>query len=128
MKSILDMRIYFNEHRGCWLKFSFDEWAELARQDQETFERKRTEFINQVIKNSEPDVQHKLQCIQFKINVERKKSKSAMGSCIRMQSMLMDYFIDEFIPTLENTSIKLTKTNSDNTESIHSAVIIPFSK
>lgn len=108
------------------MNFIFDEWAELARKDKQAFEKKRMELISQLIKNSDPDVRHKLQCLQFKINMEREKSKSAMGSCIRMQRMLMNHFVDKFIPTIENSRKLLINDNFRKIENNHTATIIPF--
>jgi len=86
------------------VEFDFDEWAELARRDPELFEDKRRkvieEHIKQCIENNCSAVKRSLQGLQFRIDMERRKSKNPMGSCTRLSCMLMEQFYSKFYPAL----------------------------
>ncbi len=86
------------------LGFDFDEWAELAKRDPESFEDKRRKVIEEHIKHGIENrclaVKRSLQGLQFRIDMERRKSKNPMDSYIRLSRMLMEQFYSEFRPTV----------------------------
>lgn len=77
-------------------EFDFDYWMKLNKDDPDVFEDKRKKLLDQFIENS---FHHKrrIQGLQFKIDMERRKARSAMGSCIRLSDLMKDYFQNEFI-------------------------------
>jgi len=84
--------------------FEFDEWAELAKLDPELFEDNRRKVIEehfkQNIENGCLAKKRLLHGLQFRIDMERRKSKNPMGSCTRLSRMLMEQFYSKFYPSL----------------------------
>ena len=84
--------------------FDFDEWAELAKRDPELFENNRRKVIEehfkQNIENRCLAEKRLLYGLQFRIDMERRKSKSPMDLCIRLSCMLMEHFYSKFHPAL----------------------------
>jgi len=81
--------------------FNFDYWASLYQSDPERFEREREKLVNEFIGH----VNHgskRLKGIQFRIDMERRRSKNPMGSCLRLSNLMMDQFYDEFVPRFGN--------------------------
>lgn len=70
------------------MTLNFNEWMELARQDPAAFERQRSQAIEELILQSPPQMQQKLQCLQWRIDMERNRSKNAMEACTRVYSMM----------------------------------------
>jgi len=85
-------------------EFDFDKWAELAKKNPALFEDNRREVIEehfkQYIKNRCLAEKRLLQGLQFRIDMERRKSKNPMDSIIRLSCMLMEQFYTEFHPAL----------------------------
>lgn len=74
------------------MAFNFDEWAQLARQDQAAFEEKRASTLKQAIAdcaNSDKE-RRRLNGLQFKVDMIRRKHKTPLGSCVALSEMLMD--------------------------------------
>lgn len=74
------------------MKFDFDEWAQLAKQDKIAFEEKRANTLKQYIASrasNERDLR-RLNGLQFQINMIRRKHKSPMGACIAISEMMVD--------------------------------------
>ncbi len=74
------------------MKFDFDEWAQLAKQDKLAFEAKRDATLKQFIEScaSNDNDLRRLNGLQFQINMIRHKHKSPMGACIAISEMMMD--------------------------------------
>jgi len=84
--------------------FEFDKWAELANSDPNAFEEQRCAIIKRVIDSIclEKDRRRALEGLQFRINMERRRSKTPMESCVRLSSMMKDQFLTNFYPLLKN--------------------------
>ncbi len=84
--------------------FEFDKWADLANRDLDAFEELRSSIIEQVIDATclERDSRRALEGLQFRIDMERRKSKTAMESCIRLSSMMQEQFFSSFHPTIKS--------------------------
>lgn len=79
--------------------FDFDYWKELYISDSHLFEIERAAFIEDYIESNLTDTR-RIRGIQFRVDLERKRTKSTLGSCIRIHNLLMTHFHHEFIPTL----------------------------
>ena len=73
--------------------FDFEAWAKLAKEDPEEFERRRVEEIRKVI-DARPDLRHRLEGLQFRIDAERKLARTPLKACLRMSTMMWDSFYD----------------------------------
>lgn len=68
--------------------FDFDEWAKLAASSPEAFERRRQEWLNLLISDSNDA--RRLRGLQCRIDLERMRARTAMGSCLRLSSLMWD--------------------------------------
>jgi hypothetical protein len=78
-------------------EFDFEMWAELAQADPEAFELKRQAVIDDFLtkcKISE-ERRHRLQCLQWRINVERNRASNPMDACVKINRMMWDAFAGE---------------------------------
>lgn len=72
------------------LVVDFDAWADLARADPDSFERKREDLLEEFFKQIPQKRQQRLRGLQFRIDMERRKARSAMGACIKITAMMWD--------------------------------------
>jgi hypothetical protein len=111
------------------MKFDFDEWAQLAKQDNVAFEEKRTEILKQFIAScaSNDNDLRRLNGLQFQINMIRRKHKSPMGACVAISEMMMDKLYE--LMTLDIAELILNaenKTENKTDDKIASGNVIPF--
>ncbi len=71
-------------------QFDFDVWAQLAKNDPEAFEAKRLSMIEDIIVQAPPALQQRLRGLQWRIDVERERSKTPLQACIRISNMMWD--------------------------------------
>ena len=72
--------------------FNVDEWRRLAVEDPQEFERRRKAAIRAVIERAPPEHQARLLQLQFRIDLERRRAKTALGATVRLQSMMWERF------------------------------------
>jgi hypothetical protein len=70
--------------------FNFDEWAKMAKEDPEAFENKRKKMIQDVIDATSPEVQRRMQGLQWQIDNVRSTSSNPMASCLKISQMMWD--------------------------------------
>jgi hypothetical protein len=70
------------------MEFDFDKWARLARDDPEEFERQREATLRATIAAAPSEHRQRLEGLQFRLNMERQRSESPLGSCIRLNSLM----------------------------------------
>jgi hypothetical protein len=70
--------------------FNFDDWARLAKSDPEAFERKRRETLEAVIDNAPAAMQTRLRGLQWRVDMERSRAKSANSSCVEIYRMMWE--------------------------------------
>jgi hypothetical protein len=64
--------------------FDFEEWALLAKTDPEAFEAKREEAIAQLIERATPQMQTRLRGLQWRIDMDRRRSSTPLSSCMNI--------------------------------------------
>ncbi len=69
---------------------SFDEMVRLAKEEPENFEAMRQELIESTITDAPEDHQRRLRGLQFQVDMERRRSGSAMAACINISKMMHD--------------------------------------
>ncbi len=72
-------------------EFDFDQWCELAKSDPEQFEAKRREVIDEFISSASPSMEKRLRQLQWRIDMERKRCKNPMMSCMKLFDMMWDF-------------------------------------
>jgi hypothetical protein len=70
--------------------FDFDEWLDLLKRDPESFENRRLESIEELIVNAPEDKQHRLRCLQWKIDRVREKMPTPLAACVAISDMMWD--------------------------------------
>ena len=68
----------------------FDHWTALARQDPELFETERSHVIETAIRSAPIQKQHRLRCLQWKLDQIRKTSSTPMVASLQMNRLLWD--------------------------------------
>ncbi|MGH8671935.1 MAG: DUF3135 domain-containing protein [Burkholderiales bacterium] len=76
------------------MDFNFDEWSKLAHQDREEFERRRAALIEDLIRTAPPEYRRRLRGLQFQVDMERRRSSTPLGACVRISAMMWDRFAD----------------------------------
>lgn len=74
-------------------EFDFEAWAKVARENPEEFERRRQQEIRKVI-DARPDLRHRLEGLQFRIDAERKLARTPLKACLRVSTLMWNCFYD----------------------------------
>jgi hypothetical protein len=69
---------------------NFDEWAHLAESNPQAFEAQRIQVIDRAIQQAPTHKQHRLRCMQWKLDQIRNTSRTPMVACLRMHRMLWE--------------------------------------
>jgi hypothetical protein len=102
----------------------FHHWALLADCDPQAFENLRRELIEQFIQEAPEERRQKLRCLQWRIDQERRLSKSPLGACIRLTRMMWDKVMAQG-GLLDNLQ-QLSKDLEGNAHTERSATLLPF--
>lgn len=70
--------------------FEFTDWSTLAISDPVTFENKREQIIEDFIQSVPKSRQHRLRCLQWRIDQTRKLSRNPMDACIKLSQLMME--------------------------------------
>ena len=73
------------------VEFDFDYWCKLAKSDPEVFEQKRQQQIETYLDDvPDAEIRLRLQGLQWRIEMERKLSKTPMEAAIRIYDMMWE--------------------------------------
>lgn len=75
--------------RSCFLNFNFNEWKRLASSDPEAFEKERQLVIEAFL--SRCATHPRLRCVQWRIDMERRKYRHPLVSCVHLYNMMWNY-------------------------------------
>ena len=109
---------------------SFDVLMELAQNDPEKLEEIRQKLSEEIFADATPHLRPKLEGLNFRINMERQRSKNAMQSCLRISALMHDSFEkmrQELDVLVSSPSSNLHLT--DETDSAYTPIkenVIPF--
>lgn len=70
--------------------FVFEEWAELAQSNPEAFEQQRKEYIASFIATAPGKQRSRLERLQWRIDMERRRAPTPISACVRISRMMMD--------------------------------------
>ncbi|MFV1983996.1 MAG: DUF3135 domain-containing protein [Thiohalomonadales bacterium] len=85
--------VKFNEQvKDFDLEFDFDMLVMLAENDPDDFEDFRQELINDYIKSLPQERQHRMECLQWRIDGTRNQSKNALSACMAITEMMWQSF------------------------------------
>ena len=105
--------------------FDFDFWRQLAEKDPESFEKHRAQLIHSVIESSPAFLHKRLRGLQWRIDMEIRRSKNAMDSCLRINRMMMDS-VYEKNGLLESIRNLMDHTGHRRSEPLAYADVIPI--
>lgn len=71
---------------------SFDELLSLAQQDPNKLESLRKELVASTINSAPDDMQERLKGLQFTIDMEVRRSKNPMSSCMKLSELMHESF------------------------------------
>jgi len=70
------------------MEFDFDTWARLAKDNPAEFERQREAALRATIAAAPSEFRQRLEGLQFRLNLERQRAGTPLGSCVRMNSLM----------------------------------------
>jgi len=97
--------------------FDFDDWARLARTAPDKFEQRRRDAIESLISSSNNP--RRLRGLQWRIDIERKRARTPLQSCLRISTMMWDAFMDlnDALKTISGNDCESTSALSHATGS-----------
>ncbi|TCV90455.1 uncharacterized protein DUF3135 [Sulfurirhabdus autotrophica] len=108
---------------------TFIDWATLVKEDPIAFEEKRRQEIENLISRAPARLQHRLRCLQWRIDLERKRSSNPLSACLRLYSMMWDSILSDrgFLQALQKLTGEDLSVKERN-PTIKSAQILPFKR
>ena len=67
---------------------SFEALVALAKEDPAEFEELRDQLCKQILDQAPEHISRRLHGLQFKINMERQRSKTAIKSCLELSKLM----------------------------------------
>lgn len=101
---------------------SFEVMTKLAKNHPKLLEDLRQDMINELIDSAPLDKQRRLRGLQFKIDMEIRKSKTPVASCMQLSKMMMESFSEL------SDALHAIKEPSKETETENNAEVATFSK
>jgi hypothetical protein len=95
----------------------FDTLAQLAREKPDELEQLRQKITRDLITGAPQHMQERLNGLQFQIDMERRRSSSAVSACLKISSM-MNQSLDQLRAALSNPEEFLRNRPQHNAEVI----------
>ena len=73
---------------------SFEELTTLAQEAPEALEALRRQLCEQILQQAPDHMCRRLKGLQFKIDMERRRAKTPMASCLKLSSMMNDSLLE----------------------------------
>lgn len=118
----------YRQNLGALMEFNFDEWSALYRSDPEEFERRRTEEIRKVIAAAPATSRRRIEGLQFRIDMERRRAKTPLAACIALNRMMWDSFMElqQALRDLLDAAEAKTASPGAKREAARVAQVLPF--
>jgi hypothetical protein len=75
--------------------FDYDYWSQLWKDDPEAFEIERNRFIERFIASVSEDKRQRLYGLQWRVDMERQRSKTPYAALLRLQKMMWESVLGE---------------------------------
>ena len=116
------------ERQKSFQAMDFEHWLDIAQQDADTFESMRLAAIEELIASAPERGRQRLRCLQWRIDQERRLSRSPMGACVRISRMMWESLmgedgLTEHIRGLNNSHKQECSTTEPHS---HRAPVIPI--
>jgi hypothetical protein len=92
----------------------FDYLKSLADTDPQELEKLRRRYSQQIIESAPEHFQKRLNCLLFQINMEKRRSKNSIHSCITLSKMMMDSYVglqDAMVDFCDQKTIEVQSEN-----------------
>jgi len=96
---------------------SFDELRKMAENNPEQLEQLRQQMVEEAINNAPESYQRRLRGLQFQVDMERRRAKNPMDSCIRISKMMHDHLY-QMRETINGAQLESVFTSPVQTESV----------
>lgn len=108
-------------------RIDFDEWSALATNDPVRFEALRAQALDEAIRRAPPDRQHRLRCLQWRVDQVRRTSRTPIAACVRISRMMWDSVTGQggLLENLDDLRNLRRRTPARFSEG-HTATILPF--
>lgn len=107
-------------------KFRFDEWLELSQKDPQAFEVLREKTISEFIDGVADERQHRLRCLQWKIDRVRETNPTPLAACVAISDMMWDSLEKLHKIYYEYDSITSLKDGNAILTPLPNATVLPF--
>ncbi|MFT6122117.1 MAG: hypothetical protein ACJASG_000639 [Oleiphilaceae bacterium] len=116
---------------------TFEALLALAKEDPVEFEALRDQLCKQIVDQAPEHISRRLKGLQFKINMERRRSKTALKSCLELSKLMNNSLIEldealsnpqEFLMKHNSTAPQAENTNQTNTKKSSAEIIQLFPK
>jgi hypothetical protein len=116
---------------------TFEALLVLAKEDPVEFEALRDQLCKQIVDQAPEHISRRLKGLQFKINIERRRSKTALKSCLELSKLMNNSLIEldealsnpqEFLMKHNSTAPQAENTNQTNTKKSSAEIIQLFPK
>jgi hypothetical protein len=75
--------------------FDYDYWSQLWKDDPEAFEIERKRFIERCIASVPEEKRQRLYGLQWRVDMERQRSKTPYAALLRLQKMMWESVLGE---------------------------------
>jgi hypothetical protein len=116
---------------------TFEALLVLAKEDPVEFEALRDQLCKQIVDQAPEHISRRLKGLQFKINMERRRSKTALKSCLELSKLMNNSLIEldealsnpqEFLMKHNSIAPQAENTNQTNTKKSSAEIIQLFPK
>lgn len=116
-----------NEMKDKSKAFDFEYWRDLAKKDPDAFEQKRAEAIEAFLTDvPSEELKRRLRGLQWRVEIERKRSYNAMDSAIRIYDMMWDSVARNYEELQKLAAMLDPSMDSPAPEQQVSAKVLPF--
>lgn len=77
------------------IRFDFDQWSKLARDDPQAFERERTRVLDRAIDQAPEARRQRLRCLQWRVDRVRQRAGTPLSACMEMSRLMWDSVLGE---------------------------------
>ena len=77
------------------IRFDFDQWSKLARDDPQAFELERARVLDRAIDQAPDARRERLRCLQWRIDQVRRRARTPMSACVEMSRLMWDSVLGE---------------------------------
>ncbi len=100
----------------------FEQWAQLAQQDPDTFEQLRQRLLEAYIARSSSSHQERLRRLQWRIDRLREQASNPMSACVQISNLMWDTF-DQLGKAYKNPD---SCQSEQAPKTAHSSAVLPF--